>query len=1113
MVTEKKYSNQPDSNQRPKDLRKHYSPPLYQLSYGWMQTRQAEHITRQAPLLGPSKICLVSSRKPVAALRIQRSFQFYRSKMSKTLINKDLFLARATKFYETWNELPDFSDVDCLYVLDNPNYSKSNTFQHLLFAYELADVLSVFTKKGIYFLGSNKKAQFFDPVASDEARGVLPPVKVLLRNKEDKDKANFETIINFLKENGIRKVGHFAKDKYDSEFAKEWERALKEADLADDKADMTGLMATVAAVKDAKGVETSRLSAKATVNIWNNFRREIVTIIDKEKKVKHSRLAENLENAIKKLHSNGPDLVDSCYTPIIQSGGHYNLKVSAESDDKLLYYYGGIVTCLGARYNSYCSNVARTILFNPSKELEETYEFLVSVHETLIKAMKPGVRVCDAYEETLKFVATKRKDLVDKLVKVNFGFATGVEFRESTMLINSKCQAIIKPDMIFVIYLGLQNIENSSAKEEQGKKAAILLSDTIRISAEGDNEVLTESAKIRVKSNVVRIKEDEPMPSGSREDNKENSSGERYGRGKRSVVIQDQTRNKTTNEDKRKEKQKELGAQLNAAAQERLAGKKGTVDSKSTKRSTISYKNIDKFPDASEVDKLRVFVDKKHDTVILPIFGIPVPFHISMIKNTSMSVEGDYTYLRINFAHPGSQIGKETQSFPNPLATYVKEMSYRSSNVKEPGEITATGENLHTAFRLVKEMQKRYKTAEAEEREREGAVKQDKLILSTAKGNPKLKDLSVRPNIIQKKIAGTVEAHVNGFRYTSLRGDKIDVLYNNIKHAFFQPCDSEMIILLHFNLKNPVLWGKKKYSDIQFYTEVGEITTDLGKYHHMQDRDDIQSEHMEREMRKKLNQAFQNFCDKVVRQTNDAFDFDSPFNELGFYGVPFRSSCQLKPTSTCLVNLTEWPPFVVTLDEVELVHFERVSFSLKNFDMVFIFKDYSRKTQMVQQIPMSSLDSVKEWLNSCDIKYTEGIQSLNWAKIMKTILDDPEDFFANGGWNFLGQDSDAEGEDEEESEESEYNESEEEESGSDEDEEESGEETDDSESEGSLDSDESEGKDWSDLEEEARKSDKAKERDEIGGRDRGAPHAHSHSHSHHRKRKHESGGPPSKKRR
>ena len=44
--------------------------------------------------------------------------------------------------------------------------------------------------------------------------------------------------------------------------------------------------------------------------------------------------------------------------------------------------------------------------------------------------------------------------------------------------------------------------------------------------------------------------------------------------------------------------------------------------------------------------------------------------------------------------------------------------------------------------------------------------------------------------------------------------------------------------------------------------------------------------------------------------------------------------------------------------------------------------------------------------SSCDIRYSEGIQSLNWPKIMKTITDDPEGFFDNGGWTFLDPDSD-----------------------------------------------------------------------------------------------------------
>ena len=131
----------------------------------------------------------------------------------------------------------------------------------------------------------------------------------------------------------------------------------------------------------------------------------------------------------------------------------------------------------------------------------------------------------------------------------------------------------------------------------------------------------------------------------------------------------------------------------------------------------------------------------------------------------------------------------------------MRSRTFKSSNMRESGEVHSPSTNLTTSFRLIKEMQKRYKAQEAEEREKEGALKQDKLILSVGKPNPKLKDLYVRPAIIPKRLSGTLEAHTNGFRYTSIRGDKIDVLYNNIKHAFFQPCDNEMLILIHFHLK------------------------------------------------------------------------------------------------------------------------------------------------------------------------------------------------------------------------------------------------------------------------------------------------------------------------
>ena len=192
-------------------------------------------------------------------------------------------------------------------------------------------------------------------------------------------------------------------------------------------------------------------------------------------------------------------------------------------------------------------------------------------------------------------------------------------------------------------------------------------------------------------------------------------------------------------------------------------------------------------------------------------------------------------------------------------------------------------------------MQKRFKTREAEEKEKEDLVKQDTLLLSQNKANPKLKDLYIRPNVAQKRILGSLEAHTNGFRYTSVRGDKVDILYNNIRHAIFQPCDGEMIILLHFHLKvytyidflivvflrlllffllqHAIMFGKKKHNDVQFYTEVGEITTDLGKHQHMHDRDDLAAEQAERELRHKLKTAFKTFCEKVWFFKMILFDF------------------------------------------------------------------------------------------------------------------------------------------------------------------------------------------------------------------------------------------------
>jgi len=221
-------------------------------------------------------------------------------------------------------------------------------------------------------------------------------------------------------------------------------------------------------------------------------------------------------------------------------------------------------------------------------------------------------------------------------------------------------------------------------------------------------------------------------------------------------------------------------------------------------------------------------------------------------------------------------------------------------------------------------------------------------------------------------------------------------------------------------------------------------------------------------------------------------EFDIPYRELGFYGVPphNKSTSFIMPAVNALLELTEPPWFVVPLNDIEIVHFERVVYGLKNFDMVIVNKDFNQKPVQVSAINVEHLDALKGWVDQCNIKFYEGPANLNWGQIMKHINSmGLEEFYEEGGWkNALSmEDSEEEGEDPEDLE-SDYEddsvESEEEES-SDEYEDEVESEDEDS-GEESLDSDESEGKDFDELEDEAIKADKSRGRfEEDEGRPKG----------------------------
>jgi len=163
------------------------------------------------------------------------------------------------------------------------------------------------------------------------------------------------------------------------------------------------------------------------------LRRHVVermeSIIDEEQKITHSKFTDEVDTflsdpkCLKKIKAPPEaqsDSVDWAYSPIFQSGGKYDLKPSASSNDNQLHF-GTILCSLGIRYNSYCSNISRTYLVQPTRAQEQNYELLLEAQHAAIDALRDGATMKQVYNAAYKVVASKKSDLQHNLTK-NFGF-------------------------------------------------------------------------------------------------------------------------------------------------------------------------------------------------------------------------------------------------------------------------------------------------------------------------------------------------------------------------------------------------------------------------------------------------------------------------------------------------------------------------------------------------------------------------------------------------------------------------------------------------------------------------------------------------------------------
>lgn len=101
------------------------------------------------------------------------------------------------------------------------------------------------------------------------------------------------------------------------------------------------------------------------MEIYNKvFKENLMETIDSDRKLKHTKMTNMIEEALKdkkKLLGIDPSNVESCYPSIIQSGGGYTLKYSAQSSKETIHF-GTIIAFIGLRYKNYCSNAVRKSL-------------------------------------------------------------------------------------------------------------------------------------------------------------------------------------------------------------------------------------------------------------------------------------------------------------------------------------------------------------------------------------------------------------------------------------------------------------------------------------------------------------------------------------------------------------------------------------------------------------------------------------------------------------------------------------------------------------------------------------------------------------------------------
>ncbi|WP_125152989.1 M24 family metallopeptidase [Clostridium rectalis] len=196
-------------------------------------------------------------------------------------------------------------------------------------------------------------------------------------------------------------------------------------------------------IRMCKDYEEKNLMREAS-RINDMAMEEIIKIIPK--KYSEKKLGEKLLNIYESLGAEGYS-----FDPILAYGKNTS-DPHHEIDNTILKEGEGIIIDIGCRFNSYCSDMTRTVFYKSvSDNAKKIYNIVLEANKRAINSVKPGVRFCDIDKVAREYIESFG---YGKYFTHRTGHSIGIDVHDLGDVSSTNID-ILKPGMIFSVEPGI----------------------------------------------------------------------------------------------------------------------------------------------------------------------------------------------------------------------------------------------------------------------------------------------------------------------------------------------------------------------------------------------------------------------------------------------------------------------------------------------------------------------------------------------------------------------------------------------------------------------------------------------------------------------------------